>query len=425
MKSRVEEINWNKSGEEMNTVNKIKNIKLNKGMSKDEVNELTKEYILLEDEEYLGWDYRHNWKCKCGNTIECRTWNNIRGESSIKCNLCKYNDIERRYKYEVEKDNRYRYIRSYRCGEILPTGKTAKSVYLHYECLYCNYTSIVTAGSFLNQNKRCNKCCRSYENSIAYYVEQELNKPLDKYWDFEKNTVNPYHISKSSIRYIWIKCQNEEVNEKNGLMKKDYHGSYEIRCDSFLRGHRCGYCNGKKTHPLDSFGYIYPEEAKYWHKDNKSPYEVMPKSVKKYKFKCDACNHIWRVRMDSFITYKKCPQCAGSKGEVSIGKWLTINNIEYIYNKPYFNDLLSDLGNPLKPDFILPNRKIWIEYDGEQHYKWIEGWVTKEEFKTLKNHDNRKNEYAKSNGWKLIRIPYWDFDNIEHILEKEILKETM
>ena len=36
-------------------------------------------------------------------------------------------------------------------------------------------------------------------------------------------------------------------------------------------------------------------------------------------------------------------------------------------------------------------------------------------------HDSIKDEYAKKNGWKLIRIPYWDFDNIEEIL-KEMVK---
>ena len=36
-------------------------------------------------------------------------------------------------------------------------------------------------------------------------------------------------------------------------------------------------------------------------------------------------------------------------------------------------------------------------------------------------YDKRKDEYAKKHGWKLIRIPYWEFDNIEKILEKIII----
>lgn len=43
-------------------------------------------------------------------------------------------------------------------------------------------------------------------------------------------------------------------------------------------------------HKLDSFAYLYPEKAKYWSPNNdKSPYEVAPKSKEKYKFICEKC----------------------------------------------------------------------------------------------------------------------------------------
>ena len=93
--------------------------------------------------------------------------------------------------------------------------------------------------------------------------------------------------------------------------------------------------------------------------------------------------------------------------------WLDKNKINYTYDKPYFNDLLSPLGNPLKPDFILTDYKIWIEYDGKFHY---EKMYENDNFETLKIYDKIKDEYAKENNWNLIRIPYWDFDNIEEIL---------
>ena len=33
-----------------------------------------------------------------------------------------------------------------------------------------------------------------------------------------------------------------------------------------------------------------------------------------------------------------------------------------------------------------------------------------------------KNEYAKENNWNLIRIPYWEYDDIENILNEIINK---
>ena len=80
----------------------------------------------------------------------------------------------------------------------------------------------------------------------------------------------------------------------------------------------------------------------------------------------------------------------------------------------------------LRPDFIIEDKKIWIEYDGKGHFEPI-NWkgqnqdIVKYNFKIAKYHDELKNKYAKENGWKLIRIPYWDFYNIEEILNKEFL----
>lgn len=31
-----------------------------------------------------------------------------------------------------------------------------------------------------------------------------------------------------------------------------------------------------------------------------------------------------------------------------------------------------------------------------------------------------KNDYVREKGYKLIRIPYWEFDNIEEILNEEL-----
>ena len=60
----------------------------------------------------------------------------------------------------------------------------------------------------------------------------------------------------------------------------------------------------------------------------------------------------------------------------------------------------------------------------ESEHKIISFWREKNIFqKSLeqtKNNDSIKTKYALDNGIKLIRIPYWDYDNIEEILEEAI-----
>lgn len=204
----------------------------------------------------------------------------------------------------------------------------------------------------------------------------------------------------------------------NGLMKKDYHGSYETSCGNFVMGNRCSYCSSHKTHKYDSFGYHNKHLIKNWHKSNKkSPYEVTCNN-RTFKFICEKCKRVFNrsTYNSKRSTRCLCGSCKSSIGEFKILEYLKDHKIKFIHDKPYFKNLVGVGGHVLRPDFILPDYKIWIEYDGEFHYKDMVSYQTKAEFELLKEHDKRKDEYAKTNNWKMIRIPYYDFDNIEEIL---------
>jgi hypothetical protein len=82
---------------------------------------------------------------------------------------------------------------------------------------------------------------------------------------------------------------------------------------------------------------------------------------------------------------------------------------------------------PLRFDFYLPNLNLLIEYDGEGHYKAIFGSTIEEKQKNLedcKKRDKIKDDWAKANNIPLLRIPYWDFDKIEELIEAFILENT-
>jgi hypothetical protein len=44
----------------------------------------------------------------------------------------------------------------------------------------------------------------------------------------------------------------------------------------------------------------------------------------------------------------------------------------------------------------------------------------KQNLKRQQEHDKRKKEYAQQNNINLLEIWYWDFDNIEQILNNEL-----
>lgn len=98
-----------------------------------------------------------------------------------------------------------------------------------------------------------------------------------------------------------------------------------------------------------------------------------------------------------------------SHGEYWISNVLQANNIGYVYNRAYFEDLKNDDGNLLRYDFILLNNdnpyRI-IEFDGMQHDEPIDFFGGAENFKQLQRNDEIKNQYALSHNIPLVRIPY-------------------
>ena len=75
----------------------------------------------------------------------------------------------------------------------------------------------------------------------------------------------------------------------------------------------------------------------------------------------------------------------------------------------------------LSYDFYLPNLNLLLELQGEQHEYFIKGLHrTQRNFERQLEHDRRKREYAKQHNIKFLEIWYYDIDNIEEILTKQL-----
>lgn len=113
--------------------------------------------------------------------------------------------------------------------------------------------------------------------------------------------------------------------------------------------------------------------------------------------------------------------CIKSVGEVKLADTLRNNNIEFI-REYTFNDLTGKDHHLYRFDFFLPQHNRLIEFDGEQHYRDTR-WS---DLQDTQYRDLRKNEYALAHNIDLVRIPYWERDNItlEMLLgDKYLVKE--
>ena len=120
------------------------------------------------------------------------------------------------------------------------------------------------------------------------------------------------------------------------------------------------------------------------------------------------------------LEQKGCPKCSLSKGENAIALWLENNGFDFEVQFP-----IKDLENKrtLRFDFFVCELKLFIEYDGQQHFFPVNfggmsdtkaAWV----HNLIKERDKFKNSWARKNNFKLLRIKY--DDEIAEILNKNL-----
>jgi len=121
-----------------------------------------------------------------------------------------------------------------------------------------------------------------------------------------------------------------------------------------------------------------------------------------------------------------CPKCKESKGEQKIRLYLEQNDIEYIRENTFDDCKYKRL---LPFDFYLPKHNICIEFDGEQHFNPVryskDNTLMISKLHNIHIRDDIKTRYCIKNNIGLIRIPYWDINNINTILHDNITRNVV
>jgi very-short-patch-repair endonuclease len=145
---------------------------------------------------------------------------------------------------------------------------------------------------------------------------------------------------------------------------------------------------------------------------------IIKNNKSKIHLKCNKDKFEWYVSYDHFIGQKTgCPKCNSSKGEIKIEEYLKLNNIKYEFQKK-FKECKNIKQLPFY--FYISELNICVEYDGIQHYKPIKRFDGDEGLKQTQLRDSIKTQYCIDNNIELIRIPYFEKDNIENILKEKL-----
>lgn len=251
-------------------------------------------------------------------------------------------------------------------------------------------------------------------NDIKNYIEVDsqsnckLLTSIDEYNDNSYNTtINlkilcgicnkiEYETSFNKFKHRKKRQCNECGGRKNNAIKGQYKRLSYSEIENYINGIEGNDCILQTT----------KEEYK----------KLKMTTNSKLKIKCK-CGVIFKAKYLKFkYSYKRqCNECNVSRGEKEVIIYLKTNDINY-ETQYIFNDLKDK--DYLKFDFAIFNNnnlKFLIEYDGEYHYYPITGEL---ELRSQQKRDKMKNDYCLSNGIKLIRIPFWQFDKLEQILDK-------
>lgn len=349
--------------------------------------DLVKKFIEDKGYELLSNEYintKHKLKLRCPNGHEFEiTFANFKEKN--KCKICE----GREYNYDYVK--KYLLKEGYELLSDKYENNHKKILIKHKEC---SHVFKMTFANF-KFGQRCPKCAGVEKlslNEIKFYIESFGYELLSKEYVNNKNKLN-------------IKCDKGHI--------------FKMSISSFKRGRRCPECKKNKISESQKLSYNHVKE----YVESKG-YELLTNEYKntrtKLLLKCKD-NHEFYISLDNLKKDKGCPKCKNnSKGEIEIIKYLDGMNINYIYQHTFENCKHKQL---LRFDFYLKDYNILIEYDGIQHFKAVSHFGGEEGFKETKIRDEIKNDYAKNNNIKLIRIPYWEIKNINKILN-DLLKAS-
>jgi len=318
----------------------------------------------------------------------------------------------------------------------------------------CGHVYEVTPGNFL-MGKRCPKCFGTPKKTTKQFKEEVSAKHGDEYLVVGKyiNNETKIAIKHSECGFEYDvkpthlldghgcpRCTNH-LKKETGIFKdeiaKMFNGNIELvgectgsqnkvklRClidgyewetlqSNALKGNGCHRCANRERYTTETFKSKLREITN----NNITVIGEYVNSVTKILVKHSKCGHEWEAIPSSLISGCGCPKCNESHGERKISAYLDKSKINYI---PQYKVSGCKNKRELPFDFYIPELNLCIEYDGELHYevaRFQDKEKMKQKLKNMQINDSIKTKYCKENNVGLLRIPYWEFDNIETILE--------
>ena len=276
----------------------------------------------------------------------------------------------------------------------------------------CGHEFYKTPNS-IDKNEWCGFCggrnlCKDYKCKQCYHKSFMSNKKA-KFWS-KKNKISPREVTACSSRKFYFDC------------KVCGHEIYKSLSKVSI-GRWCGFCNGRDLCENSECNFCLirsfenSKKAKYWSKKNiLTPRQVRICSNKKFYFECEKGHEFYMTPANIKIN-RWCKFCV-NKTEEKMFKSLSKKYPTLIHNyrAEWCKNKLT--GRILPFDFSIPELKILLELDGDQHFSHLRNWGDPKE-----NHirDVYKMKIANKNGYRMIRILQMDVYNDKYDWMNELI----
>lgn len=297
----------------------------------------------------------------------------------------------------------------------------------------------LSKGSKIKVDVKCDYCEKiipvAYKDYVAYkfdkYSCKHCRQKKTSEYNLKQRQDNLYQRALDFCNKMGYKLLTKKEDILNSETRAIYecpkHGIHETKIYTLVDGHECWDCSYElrcskvRKSADDVYNDFKQHGGILLNKD-----DYVGWNYKNLDVVCENCGSVFTTSYCAFMHRggQLCPKCASniSRGEYAVKQYLENHNINF-YMQFRFYDCRTTV--PLPFDFYLPDQRICIEYDGEGHYKPIRrGNISdvqaQEVLNSIKCRDEIKSAYCNNNEIQLLRIPYWEFNNIDSILTKEL-----
>lgn len=260
--------------------------------------------------------------------------------------------------------------------------------------------------------------CEGRIKDLRYYVEEAKKVHGDKY-DY-------------SECYLTYEKKHQVLNN----IRCEIHGGFSSRTTVHINMKcKCPKCYPPKDKiPLEERRDAYIRRAIERHGEGHFDYSQVDYHRKrdKVKIRCIIHNYWFCQSLEEHSKKRSmggCPLCSETTGEREVRLHLQKKHIDFTAQVEIENIRPKELPRQyLRVDFYIKKYKLFIEYNGEQHYRDCGWFKERGGFEMQQLRDEVLREYCQKFDFNLLEIKYSEFDNVGKLIDakiKEIRKNKL